>query len=79
MTRRSDIQWSDAAAVTASDTADNIFAGLYIGAAGDVTVVTAAGNTVLFKAVPVGTIIPINVIKVKSTGTASTSITGLLP
>lgn len=50
---------------------------LYIGGAGDLNVITAAGQTVLFKAVPVGTFIPINVIKVLSTSTTATFILAL--
>lgn len=63
--------------VTPSDTANNTGRAFYVGAAGDVTVVSVSGATVLFKAVPVGGLIPIEFNQVKSTGTTSTSITAL--
>ncbi len=71
------------AAVTPSDTAqlsDDTHA-LYVGGAGDVTVVFAedATNTpVVFKAVPVGAILPISVIQVRATGTTATNIVALI-
>ena len=52
--------------------------GLYIGGTGDVNVVMAEDeNTVLFSAVPAGTILPIQVIKVMSTSTTATLIVAL--
>lgn len=69
-----------AVAVTPHDT--NVLAGgvtraLYVGVAGDLTVVMADGGTaVLFKAAPVG-ILRIRVQIVKSTGTAATNIVAL--
>lgn len=79
-----------AIAVTPSDTKDVTDAtgdasqsytrGLYIGVAGDVTVImasdTGTGTSVTFKAVPLG-ILPIEVRRVKATGTAATNIVGL--
>jgi hypothetical protein len=67
-----------AAAVTTSDTAPNVFTRLYIGGAGDVAVVTENGNTVTFKAVPVGTQLEIRVKQVLATGTTATYIVGML-
>lgn len=67
-----------AAAVTTSDTAANVFTRLYIGGAGDVAVVTENGDTVTFKAVPVGTQLDIRVRQVKATGTTATYIVGML-
>jgi hypothetical protein len=55
------------------------FAALYIGVAGDVTVIMRnddSSTPVLFKAVPVG-ILPISVQGVQATGTAATNINGL--
>ena len=68
-----------AAAVTPSDTVDltDVSRYLWVGAAGDVTVITLGGETALFKAVPAGTLIPIRATRVKATGTASTSITAM--
>lgn len=66
-------------AVTESDT--TVLAptrGLFIGGAGNVTVDFADGTTdVLLTAVVVGTIYPISVIRVKSTGTTATAIVAL--
>lgn len=50
---------------------------LYIGGAGDVNVITAAGDTVLFSAVPAGFVLPIQVQSVKSTSTTATLIVAL--
>jgi len=51
---------------------------LYIGGAGNVTVITRKGQTVLFTAVPLGTVLPIQASHVKSTGTTATAIVALL-
>lgn len=65
-------------AVTTSDTTAVRFKGLYIGGAGDVTVQCVGdAGTVTFKAVPVGTFLPVTVIKVMATGTTATQIVGL--
>ncbi len=45
--------------------------GIYVGAVGDVTVITANGETVTFKAPPIGTILPITVQKVTAATTAT--------
>lgn len=69
-----------AAAVTPSDGTDMSFVtrGLYIGTAGDVTVIMAdTGTAILFKAVPAGTVLPIMVSRVKSTGTTASDIVAL--
>lgn len=80
-----------AIAVTKSDTLDVTDAGgdaapcytigLYIGVSGDVAVIMAgdplaAGTSVVFKAVPVGTL-NLQVRRVMSTGTTATNIIGL--
>jgi len=54
---------------------------LYVGTAGDITLVTAgdlsvAGTPVLFKAVPVGTL-PVQVRRVLATGTTATDLVAL--
>lgn len=74
-----DSPYVDAAAVAPSDTNDlaAVTRGLYVGGAGALTVITAAGNTVAFAAVPAGTTIRIRVSRVKLTGTAATSIVAL--
>jgi limonene-1,2-epoxide hydrolase len=49
---------------------------LYVGVSGDLKVITAAGNEVLFVGVPVG-FFPVQVNKVLSTGTAADSVVAL--
>lgn len=66
----------DAVAITKSATENNTFSSIYVGGAGNVDVVTQAGTTVSFVAVPVGTILPIRTIKVLATSTA-TNMVGL--
>lgn len=68
----------DAVAITPADTPSNdTWAdGLYVGGAGNVTVITNAGSTSLFSSVPAGTILPVKVRTVKSTGTTATLIVG---
>jgi hypothetical protein len=61
-----------------ADTAPNVFTRLYIGGAGNVAVVTEAGNTVTFTAVPVGTQLDIRVKQILATGTTATNIVGML-
>lgn len=55
---------------------------IYVGGAGDITVIMAGetndANTLLFKAVPVGTVLPIRVRRVLATGTTATLLLGLL-
>lgn len=51
--------------------------GIYVGGAGDVSLVTPRNNTVVFSAVPVGTILPVRAIRVNSTGTTATLMDGL--
>lgn len=65
-----------AAAVTPSDTTDlsDVTRFLYVGGAGAVVVIMQDGTTVTLAAVPAGTVLPIAVSRVKSTGTAATSI-----
>ena len=72
--------YKDAVAVTPHDSnAQTLMPcdGLYVGGGGDVNVITRGGTTVLFKAVPVGTFIPIGVERVKATSTDATYIVAL--
>jgi hypothetical protein len=67
----------DAASVVPSDTVDLPFAtrSLYIGGAGDVTVMLArASASVTYKAVPVGTRLNVSATRVYATGTTATFI-----
>jgi len=50
---------------------------LFIGVGGNVTLVTKAGNVVLFKNLPSGSILPVSCIRVNAVGTAATDIVAL--
>lgn len=50
---------------------------LYVGGTGNVSVVTIGGDSIIFNSVPAGTTLPIQVIRVRSTGTTATSINAL--
>lgn len=68
------------AAVTKSDATvlDPPTRGIYVGGAGDVAVRFASGqNSVTIPSVPAGTILPIAVDKVLSTGTTATGMVAL--
>lgn len=69
--------YSTAAAITPSDTTAQTYRAIYVGGAGNVTVITTGGNTVTFTAPPVGTIIPVEVSYVKATLTTATLLVGL--
>ncbi|MFD2235927.1 spike base protein, RCAP_Rcc01079 family [Aureimonas populi] len=67
-------------AVTPSDTQSLPFVttGLYVGGAGDLAVLDrATGQTVVLRAVPAGSVLPIRVARVLATGTTATDIVGL--
>lgn len=68
-----------ATAVTKSDaTILPVTRALYIGGAGDVAVIMAGDTSaVTFSAVPVGTLLPIQVTKVMSTNTTATLVLAL--
>jgi hypothetical protein len=50
---------------------------LYVGVAGDVTAIMLSGATVLFSAVPAGSVLPIQVTQVKATGTTASGIVAI--
>lgn len=50
---------------------------LYIGGLGNVSVQTLDGTAVVFTAVPVGTLLPIECLRVNATGTTATALVGL--
>lgn len=50
---------------------------LYVGGAGNVSVVTIGGDIVTFAGVPAGTTLPIQVLKLRSTNTSATLINAL--
>jgi len=68
----------DAVAVTPSDTGNlgNVRS-LYVGGAGDVSVVTAGGTTTVFSGVPAGGYVLCEVTRVRSTDTTATNIVAL--
>lgn len=67
-------------AVTPSDSADLTYAtrALYIGGAGNLSVIDLDGVTVAINGVAAGTLLPIRVARVRSTGTTATNITALV-
>lgn len=68
----------DAKNITKSDTTiyDPPLQGVWVGGVGDVTVITPAGTSVLFSAVPAGTLLPIQAKQVMSTATTATLLAG---
>jgi hypothetical protein len=70
----------NAAVVTPSDTTDlpNPAIRLWVGGAGNVTLDTVGGSTsVLFAALPAGTLLSVQVKRVRATGTSATNIVAL--
>jgi hypothetical protein len=70
-------------AITPHDTNElpYITRGIYVGATGDIAVGLVgdqAGTTVVLKAVPTGTVLPVCAKLVKSTGTTATLLIGLI-
>lgn len=55
----------------------NTGAFLYVGGAGNVAVTTIGGDDVTFNAVPIGTVLPVQVLKLKSSGTTATLVNAL--
>jgi hypothetical protein len=70
---------SNGEAVTPSDANELTYVsrGLYVGGAGDVTLILKGGQTLAFVGVPAGTVLPVRAKQVKSTGTTATSILSL--
>jgi hypothetical protein len=70
----------DAFVVTPSDTVNfsNPARALYVGTTGNITLVTMSGSTVLFTAIPAGTILPVACSRVNATATTASTIIGLL-
>lgn len=82
------LQAERAALVTPSNTVDIPYVGgdgttpswpcvLYIGGAGNIRVLTAGGDDVVFTGVLAGTFLPIQVVRVFSTNTTATNIVAL--
>lgn len=58
-------------------TSANLTDAVYVGGAGDVAVVFEDGAVFTFKAVPVGTTIPVRARRINSTNTTATLLVGL--
>jgi hypothetical protein len=69
----------DAVAVTPSDSVDlvNMSRALWVGGAGNISVIMHSGATVTFSGIAAGTLLPIRVSRVRSTGTTATNILAL--
>jgi hypothetical protein len=69
----------DAVAVTPDDDTDlsPVPTGLYIGGAGNLTIITPAGTTTTFVGCLAGSVLPVRAARVKSTGTTATNIVAL--
>lgn len=65
-------------AVTPNNSTEIFARSLYIGGAGDVSVMMAGGTTLTFVGVQAGTILPVRVQRVRTTGTTATNIVGLI-
>lgn len=70
--------YRDATSITPNDaTVIPTTRGVYVGGTGHLEVVMFGGTTVIFKGVPVGTLLPIHATKIKSTNTTATLILAL--
>ena len=70
----------NAAVITPSDGANlsQQTLAIYVGGAGDVRVdLVGTGTGITFKAVPVGTVLPIQAVKVYATGTSATNLVAI--
>ena len=68
----------DASAVTPNDSTNlSQPSVIYVGGGGNVKVTTAQGTAVTFTGVLGGTVLPVQVIRVWSTGTTATSLTAI--
>jgi hypothetical protein len=69
---------TDGVAVTPSDsTVLTTTRAVFVGGAGNISVVTSAGTTLTLTGVTAGTLLPIRVTKVRSTSTTATNIAAL--
>ena len=53
------------------------FRAIYVGVAGNVTVVSANGNVVTFKNAQAGSVLPVEGVRVNATNTSATDLVGL--
>lgn len=70
----------DAFTINPSDSTDfTTFAkGIYVGTAGNITLITLLGTTQLFSNVPAGTVLPVQAKRVLLTGTTAGNMVGLV-
>lgn len=70
----------DAFTITPSDSVDltHPARAIYVGGGGDISLVTLAGNTVVFTAVPQGTIFPMQAQRINSTNTTASLLKGII-
>ena len=71
---------SSAFAIAASDTVDltEVTRAIYVGGAGNLSVVMLSGQVTLFTSVVAGAILPLRVRRVNATGSTATNLVGLL-
>ena len=69
----------DGSMIVPSDATDlaHVTRALYVGSGGQVAAQLASGSTVTFAAVPSGTLLPLRVRRVMSTGTSAADLVGL--
>ena len=70
----------DAKAVTPSDTADlpdGPSRALYVGGAGNISLITGGGSTITFSNVNSGYVLPLEVVRVRATGTTATNLVAI--
>jgi hypothetical protein len=74
-----DAPFTRASVITPHDTNEIAYVtrGVYVGGAGTLTVVMQDGSTCLFSGIPAGTVLPIRVKIIKSTGTTATLIVAM--
>ncbi|MEQ1770388.1 MAG: hypothetical protein ABL879_11165 [Devosia sp.] len=71
---------ANAFAITPNDSTDleELCRALYVGSAGNISVVLKLGATVTFVGVPAGSILPVRAVRVRATGTTAGSLLGLV-
>lgn len=70
---------ADGAAIVTHDTNElpSYSRQIYCGGAGDIKLITVGGTTLTFKAVPVGTLLPVRAKLVFATGTTATNLVAI--
>lgn len=70
---------TSAEAVTPSDTVDltNVSRAIWVGTAGNVSLITKAGQTVTFVGVQAGTLLPIRASRIRATSTTASNMLAL--